>query len=470
MLARVGSRRPGSAAAKGSDPGASDPNPCTTPVTRTAIVLATFFSNGNFQDKIIPDSANSNLQQYVTIAMWMAILVVSYFRRSLLRIDWGVGLFSALAFYGFALASIAWSSNPAESASKGVAMCIVIFGAYRLVRTTNFDEIIECVILGLLLLNVASIFLSLFVPDIGILTDWQHAGQWNGIFFSKQTLGICGALLLFFAACRLLTSPRRGYYSAVAAAAIICVVESGSRGGGAVSIIAVACIYLTGVSTRFAKALAFAPLIMCLFGVALVAYFVVTGNEYLVIFDNDIDFTERTFIWQHALGYFKDAPLFGHGLNGFWTIKDVKDVFIAKHGWFLDNYHDGYIAIVMETGVIGMCVFMFGYLLYALRLWKEIDRRGALDRNVALTLVYTCVIFFIDFTETFFLRSTNIVSSLLVTSIFIAFAHARAAPARLVRASAKPAAGALSGAASLAVRRSSRGKGRRATGVVTNLK
>jgi exopolysaccharide production protein ExoQ len=428
-----------SAAERGAETDLSAGNHWTALVTKGAIILITFFSNGNFQDKIIPDSANSSLQQYIVVAMWIMIGGASYFRRTILRIDLTAGLLANFALYALALISISWSYNPVESVTKGAAMCFVIFGAYRLVRTTPFDEIVECIIHGLFLLNASSVFLALFVPDIGVLANWQHAGQWNGIFFSKQTLGICGALLLFFSSYRLLNPPRRIYHGVAAAMALACVIGSESRGGGAVAVLAVACIYLTGASMRFARILAFFPFVTSLFGAALIIYFVRTGNLYLTIFDTDIDFTERTFIWQYALSHFKNAPLLGYGLNGFWTLKDVKDVFVEQHGWFLDNYHDGYIAIVMETGAIGFCIFVASYFLYGLRIVGEIRDRGALDRNVALTLVYCCLIFFIDFTETFFLRSTNITSSVLTICIFIAFSRSRLALKSLVRTSAAPA-------------------------------
>ena len=406
-----------------------DPNPWTSPVTRAAILLVTVFSNGNFNDAIIPGSETSNLQQYVVIVLWITVAIVSYFRRAVVRIDPAAGFFMGLAPYAIAIVSVLWSDVPAASLPKAIAMGLVIFAAFRLVRTMALDEIVESVIHGLFLLNLVSIFLALFVPGIGLVKDYQHAGQWNGLFASKQTLGVCGALLMFFAAYRLLGPAPRLYHWAAAVAALACVVGSGSRGGGALAAAAVACLYLASVSPRFSRALAYGPFLMCLIGIALIVYFVQTGAKSIVVFDTDIDFTQRTFIWQHALGYFRSAPLLGYGLNGFWTLKDVKDLFIERNGWFLDNYHDGYIAIIMETGVIGLCAFTAGYFFYGRRISGEIHRSGALDRGVALTLVYTCLIFFIDFTETYFLRSTNIASTLLTISLFVGFARATGLPA-----------------------------------------
>jgi len=46
---------------------------------------------------------------------------------------------------------------------------------------------------------------------------------------------------------------------------------------------------------------------------------------------------------------------------------------------------------------------MLGYLLYGLRILKDIRAKGALDSDAKLPSSNTCQIFFIDFTETIFL-------------------------------------------------------------------
>jgi O-antigen ligase len=192
-------------------------------------------------------------------------------------------------------------------------MAIVLFCAWRLTRSLAFDDIVECYLLGLFGVCAAAIAVAIAAPDIGVLKTWQHAGQWNGIFVTKQTLGIGGALLLFFSSYRLLDASRRPWHYAAAAVALVCVIASGSRGGGALAVVSVVCVYLTRLSTRFARGLAFAPFVMILLGIALIAYFVATGNKYLVLFDAELDFTERSFIWQHALRFYPSAPWLGHG-------------------------------------------------------------------------------------------------------------------------------------------------------------
>jgi len=65
-------------------------------LTRAALVVVTLFSVGNFQERIIPDGDTSNIQQYIVIAMWIVIAVVSFFRRKTLSIEPAPGVVAGL--------------------------------------------------------------------------------------------------------------------------------------------------------------------------------------------------------------------------------------------------------------------------------------------------------------------------------------------------------------------------------------
>jgi exopolysaccharide production protein ExoQ len=399
----------------------AQPNAWTTPTLFWSVALISVFANGNLHPQILPVAEDSNLQQYIGVSLWILVIATSYFRKPTLRLSPSVGLVVGLGLYALAIASPLWATSAAISWPKAGALAIITFGAYRLTRSLPFDLIVEGMLLGMLGLCTASVVVAILLPDIGVLKTWQHAGQWNGIFPTKQNLGILAALLLFFSAYRLLTPRWLPYHALGAGVAIICIVMSGSRGGGALAVLAVVCLYLTGVSRPFARVLAFAPFIMSLAGAALIAYFVKTGAKYLTVFGEDLDFTERSFIWQHALSYFPGRKWLGFGLNGFWTLPEVKDLFVERYGWFLDNYHDGYIAIAMETGITGIAIFIAAALFFGFRILACIRRERGLEPQVSLALVYTCLLFFIDFTETFFLRSTNIAATLLLVSFIIVY-------------------------------------------------
>jgi len=399
------------------------PNAWAAPLASVAVATIAVFANTNFHEKILPGGDQSNAQQYVVLAAWALVIFASYFRRPALRVDLAApGVAAALIFYAFAMISVVWSRDAMSGAPKAAALALTSFGAWRLAQSAPLDEIVDAAVAGMFLLCVASIVLALFAPSIGLATEYLHAGQWNGVFASKQSLGVTAGVALYCACYRLMEGERRIYYAIAAMAALVCLIGSGSRGGAGLALVAVLFLFFSARRPSVAKVLAFAPFVMTLLGVGLICYLARTGYDKIYVFGQELDFTERTFIWQHALSYYPQAPWLGFGLNGFWTLKEVKDVFVERHTWFLDNFHDGYIAIVVETGAVGLALFAATYLLYGLRIRRDVRLFGALASQETFALVYSAMVFFIDFTETLFLRSTNMVASLLLVSFLAAFA------------------------------------------------
>ena len=172
---------------------------------------------------------------------------------------------------------------------------------------------------------------------------------------------------------------------------------------------------LVVVATLFAVL----PIVMSVIASILILYFYATGYDALYVFDSVIDFTERTYIWQYALSRFDDAPLIGFGINGFWTIPAIYDHFEQDHGWVLDNYHNGYIAVLIETGFIGFVLFMASVVLVSVKTLCLISFRSLSRPHCALIAGFCALSFQLNFTETTFLRSTTF-TSVLLAAFFLA--------------------------------------------------
>ena len=179
-----------------------------------------------------------------------------------------------------------------------------------------------------------------------------------------------------------------------------------------------------------------------LVAVANIFYFVATGSQTIDVLGETYDFTERTFIWQYAIGLWSGRPMLGYGLNGFWSQPVIYDGFQRLHGWVLDNYHDGYISLLVETGLVGFALFLalcvrISAKLHHLLLSTPNGQRLSLEMTVAFLLMF----FTINLTETYLSRSTNFLALLfafLIVKIIPAPAPqpdlARVAAARLAQA------------------------------------
>ncbi|MHC2620531.1 exopolysaccharide production protein ExoQ [Bradyrhizobium huanghuaihaiense] len=384
---------------------------------RCSITINVIASMGTLNTGLLPAEL-TYLQQAVAILMWGVSIYASAFVRPRLRLQFNPDLIVLVAFYGFAVISVFWSSLNVAALMKSAALAMTTFGAFCLVTRIDIDEIVGATALGLFVLVAASAFFAVAVPDIGIDHSWMHSGQWQGIYESKQTLGFVGAYLMFFACYLKMRGQGWLAFLATFLLASTCVLASESRGAGAVALAACALLVTSMWSVTCMRLYAVLPFVMCLAAGALFLYFYTTGYDAIHFGDASIDFTERTFIWHYAISHFDDAPLLGFGINGFWTIPSIYDYFEQNHSWVLDNYHSGYITILIETGFIGYMLFTGSVLLFSNKMLHLISAQSIDRSHCALIIGFVVLSFQTNFTETTFLRSTMFTSVLLVGFFF----------------------------------------------------
>jgi exopolysaccharide production protein ExoQ len=364
------------------------------------------------------------LQQILGLTFWIVVLYASCFIPPVLRVDRTPDMVAAFVFFGFVVLSVAWSNHSSDSVMKFAALLITTIGVSRLACRMSLDAITGCTIIGLFILTFMSLVFVVFFPDIGVATGWLQEGLWQGVFDSKQSLGLSGALLMFLACHNVLRRGGMIRFLILFGLGAACVIGAGSKGAGVLALVAIASCYLSRRSARFATLLAFGPIAMTIVAGALMAYIVSTAHDYLPWFDDQLNFTNRTQIWEYALRHLSDRALFGFGLNGFWTTPQFYFGFLHEHDWVLDDYHSGYVAILTETGIIGMTLFALCALLFGFRMsWLRTNRLIA-AADYDLIVGYANLMFLINFSETLFLRSTDFSEALLV-AFFIASAGAQ---------------------------------------------
>lgn len=391
-----------------------------------AYFLIVIVGVGPFAPGLVGADRSEMMQQLVIEAMWVTIVAVSLPDLRLDRVRWDrrVGLVAALI--GYAVLSSLWAVPAVGLAAptKGAVLAFNAFATWVLFSTRRWDEIVEATIAALAVLDIASVVIVVLRPDIGVLTTWMHAGQWSGVYDHKQTLGIVSAILLYLSATRFQAHDRpwpRAWHALVSVTAIVCMIGAGSRGGLLLGVGAA----VLGLGARRSRAIAaltsFVPLATILIAAALMTTLWVTDLAWLQIGPFEIDFTERTKIWKHALDYLDaGSALIGSGLNGFWGRKEVVDAFIGKNVWFLDNFHDGFLAIFVECGLIGLLLLAAVTTAFPSKLPDATASRAERERKIFI-LGFLTLYYVINLTETYFLRSTNVVSAVFLYFLFVLF-------------------------------------------------
>jgi O-antigen ligase len=363
--------------------------------------------------------AYANIPQILALIMWVVLIGVSVFVRPVIRTAPGTDLIVYLAFYGWAITSVLWSNWSPAAAMKCAALLITTVGAFRLATRLSIEDIVRTTSIGLFLPLLASIILVVLMPDVAVDQSWMHGGQWQGIFASKQSLGFLAAYLMFFALFRRMSGDSWLVCGTIFLMSVAAVVGSGSRGAAALALVTCASLLAARFSRSFAKLVAFWPLVITIMASGLMLYLYSTGYDHFPVFGTKIDLTERTFIWEYSLRHFDNHPLLGYGLNGFWSTEVLYDAYRNEHGWVLDNFHSGYVGILIETGIVGFTLFFFAAVLFAVRMVALISSGAVSMNHCAFMVCFAALSFQMNLTETSFLRSTSYYAILLVATLFV---------------------------------------------------
>lgn len=305
-----------------------------------------------------------------------------------------------------------WSVDPAIALPKAAVLFACTMATWRLASMITVWEMFACLHYTLSALMVASLALVFLVPSIGVVQhEWMHVGNWSGVFASKQGLGMGSAVALSIG---LLRVTRRSWFDiAMCGVAFACLYGSASRGGGVIAGVAVSCLVLGRGYPRVLALLVLGILVLdLLVAFGNIAYFTITGAPSYQFFGETINFTERTFIWQYALDLLGQHPFLGFGLNGFWTDIGTFYGYQKLHGWVLDNYHDGYVAVVVETGAVGLLLFLAASLKLIVRLRWLIINATTNRTSLEMAVTYVLMFFTLNLSEGLLLRSTNFLSVL----------------------------------------------------------
>ena len=171
--------------------------------------------------------------QVAAVSLWTTLLLMSFIPGMAPSRPITEGLLWPALLLGWVVVSPLWSDDPASGASKAVAFLVCSLAAWRMASVVTAQEMLTCTFYALLVLMALSLLLAVAMPEVGLLlNNWQHEGQWKGVFATKQGLGTVSAVFLVLAFLRL--SHRRSVFNVAACAlGLSCLLGSGSRGGGA---------------------------------------------------------------------------------------------------------------------------------------------------------------------------------------------------------------------------------------------
>ena len=409
--------------------------PVARRIARWLMFVIAVLSFGNFNPELW-GGGNSNpaqldqsvpSQTYVVVALWMILLGCTFLPRVLRKPLSSNGIFLPIFLLCYILASLFWGHLTFDAVSKGLVLATISFAVWRMTAIISVDEFLSITALSVLILSVVSGILLVVYPQAAIAHEWQHEGDWQGIFGQKQELGIVAAFLVFFALMR--TLHRKSWWDFFTFLyGLVFLIASGSRGAAIIGCLGPFLILLTRKSPKFLRALVWIIAIDIGLAAAGMIYLLRTGDEVIYLGDTALDFSQRSMIWSYALDLWQGHPWLGYGINSFWTDPQILWGFLRTHGWVLDNYHDGYLAILVETGLVGMVLFLL--LVTQVCVLLRGSRKTMSRETTEMCFGFLIMLFTINLTETIFLRSTNF-GEVAFTFLALSILSTRAATQRL---------------------------------------
>ena len=360
---------------------------------------------------------------------WGAIIAASFFiviknrYYVLSQIVYSNGFLFALCIYcGL---SIIWSPMESATLKKTIQFLGLILLSFAIQcdgRAWSYH--VKVILAALLSIEVASLFVALFIPSIGIDDYFGYA--WRGVVAGKNGLGAVGALslLLWIALGRHEFINKKIYWTGIFFS-LLCVVMSKSSTG----------ILIAGMGSLtffvFNKQHIGSPLWSQRLTVALGMFILLLLHGYYIhegvfpgradilapvagLFGKTSDLTGRSDIWEPLIIEIQKHWFLGIGYGAFWLgpgspSQPILDSLI----WIPLQGHNGYLDLLNELGAVGCLLFVGWLIAYVRDLLRlaEIDRQaGALFGAVLVTFLFS------NLTESSMFRGVNFSFLLMILS------------------------------------------------------
>lgn len=370
--------------------------------------------------------------RYLLYALTAGAVLLRYgiVRRAALVSFGGGPALWLVALVAYWAISALWSEDLLFSLQRSVLLVLSAAAVASVAANLPLRTISATLLAVLLFYVVSGAFTAMVFPTIGVEGSYAHAGKWRGLVSQKNSFGLFAAMAIILLCAGRDSLPGLLHrYTALRWACIglslLCLVMSESRGAFVNLGVGLLALSFFRVNLRFQRyAIALVALLLPIILVLIVSSLSVDEGMISVV-GVDLDTNNRIAIWSYAFGEWVGREILGTGFGGFWTLQRVEE-FQTLYGWVLPNFHNGYISIIVETGVIGAALFagLIGSVVFTI-----VTGIGALTQSRAQ--VYIALVFLVlahNAFENTLSRSTNVLLLVLMVSIFAIGGYAAPKP------------------------------------------
>ncbi len=327
-----------------------------------AYLCFVFIGSRPYQNLLVADSSGQVdvVRQLAVFSLCILAALIFLVERQRSRVSILVLLYT-LTFCGYLLLSSRWSQFPDFVIRRAgmvtlvsVSLCVVIDYLYR-VRLL-LPTLVGVLGLVLLIDVLSMVFLYSYSID--------HDGRWKGIHIHKNVAGgIMAVSAITFAWLTIICQRRYAVPAALAAVVSLCFLVLTASKTSLALFAGCSALMLLLLALRVLHSLAGLKALMIVLVAAMLVMTTVDMPRALIgllkLLYGDVTLTGRTWIWDFVLAKHSEAFWFGHGFGSFWGMgadtpairEDLPRV--REFG----QAHNGYLDILVQTGVVGFCLF-----------------------------------------------------------------------------------------------------------------
>lgn len=277
-----------------------------------------------------------------------------------------------MSFYQFF--SALWSQNAFEGFFFG-ALCLLAFvSAIATGTAMSFGRILDIYVKSALFCTGLGAMFAIAIPSVGIESKFLLSGDWRGLANQKNLFGYFAGigfvitLLRGIGIFRGIWQRNRLVQLAYALFFLSMVLLSGSRGAQTVMLFTLFVFFVANARIKRYQILAVSVVTLCVSGFVVFSNLEI-GVRGITLFGVYIDGSNRFLLWSYGLRDFGQLALTGYGRSGFWT-SGRTDMFASENGWVLENFHNGYITLLVEGGILGFGLFLLSFVLIFIALGR----------------------------------------------------------------------------------------------------
>ncbi len=301
-------------------------------------------------------------------------------------------------FISFCLISFLWSNYSLISFKRSFQLFVTYITILNAVLYVRTEYIISSFKIVCFIYIGVTFYSGLFIPQA---IDPEF-GTWRGIELQKNLLGHT-SLMIFTLALYFLTYSQNILSKISDYLLIIFSILAIILSGSSTNMIAVMVVFLILIMFNIDKY--FTPLgsrrlfstliiVTIIFPVLVVSVFAPDILSFIPgFFGKDLTFTGRSSIWTYIWAEILKKFWLGYGYGSYWIMgTSVIDKFQFAVGWRVNEAHNGFLEIMLQTGVVGFTLFLSLLISFV---YKVIKSRF----NIALLALISIVI--VNFSESF---------------------------------------------------------------------